>query len=107
IFHADPHPGNILYLPPTEEKPEGCIGLLDVGMVGRIDARLRERIDRALTAVVQRDVSTLTDLVVQVGDVPAKFDAAAMEGEIGEQLAYYWGMPLEQFQLGTALNDLT
>ena len=30
-----------------------------------------------------------------------------MEAEIAEQLAFYWGMPLEQFQLGTALNDLT
>jgi ubiquinone biosynthesis protein len=27
--------------------------------------------------------------------------------EIAEQLAFYWGMPLEQFQLGSALNDLT
>src|SRR5947207_10475065 len=44
LFHADPHPGNVLYMPATEPCPNGSIGLLDVGMVGRLDARLRERI---------------------------------------------------------------
>jgi ubiquinone biosynthesis protein len=30
-----------------------------------------------------------------------------MEAEVAEQIAFYHGMPLEQFQLGTALNELT
>lgn len=107
LFHADPHPGNVLFLPPTPECPNGCIGLLDAGMVGRLDARLRERIERAATAVMRGDAATLTELVMQVGDVPPRLDAEALEAEIGEHLSFYWGMPLEQFQLGTALNDLT
>lgn len=107
LFHADPHPGNVLFLPPTESCPNGSIGLLDAGMVGRLDARLRERIERAATAVMRGDAATLTELVIQVGDVPPRLDAEALEAEIGEHLSFYWGMPLEQFQLGTALNDLT
>src|SRR5439155_5240403 len=89
------------------ECPGGRIGFLDVGMVGRINARLRERIDRGMSAAMRRDAVALTELITQVGDVPAKFDAAALEAEVAEQLAYYWGMPLDQFQLGMALNDLT
>jgi ubiquinone biosynthesis protein len=107
LFHADPHPGNILYLPATEAHPGGRIGLLDVGMVGRVDQKLRDRIDRAIMAVVRRDSTALTDLVIQVGEVPPRLDTEALESEVAEQLAYYWGMPLEQFQLGSALNDLT
>ena len=61
-FHADPHPGNVLYLPATEACPNGSIGLLDVGMVGRLDARLRERIERAVTAVMRRDATTITGM---------------------------------------------
>lgn len=107
FFHADPHPGNIFFLPPSEAFPSGRIGLLDVGMVGRIDAALHDRIERGILAVMQSDANVLTEIVIQVGDMPPKLDAIALEGEIAEQLAFYWGMPLEQFQLGTALNDLT
>lgn len=107
IFHADPHPGNLLYLPASADHPRGRIGLLDVGMVGRVDARLREKIERGVGAAVRQDAAKLTDLIVQVADVPPRLDTDALEGEVAEQLAYYWGMPLEQFQLGTALNDLT
>ncbi|MBN9122666.1 MAG: AarF/ABC1/UbiB kinase family protein [Planctomycetes bacterium] len=107
FFHADPHPGNVLFLPPTPECPAGAIGLLDAGMVGRIDDRMREQIDRGVGAVLRKDSTTITEIVVQVGDVPPRFEEAALEGEIAEQLAFYHGMPLEQFQLGAALNELT
>jgi ubiquinone biosynthesis protein len=107
FFHADPHPGNLLFLPPTEQFPEGRIGLLDAGMVGRLDPHLRERVERGMSAIARRDSATLTELVIQVGDLPAKFEPEPMENEIAEQLEFYWGMPLDQFQLGAALNDLT
>jgi ubiquinone biosynthesis protein len=108
FFHADPHPGNVLFLPPKEGEDGPCeIALLDVGMVGRIDDRLRSRIERAVGAVLRRDAELLTNLIVQVCDVPPRFDPTLMQAEVAEQLAFYWGMPLDQFQLGTALNDLT
>ncbi len=107
LFHADPHPGNLLFLPPTPECPGGAIGLIDAGMVGRFDDRMRANIDRGVGAVLRKDSATITELIVQIGDVPARFDQSALECEIAEQLAFYHGMPLEQFQFGTALNELT
>jgi ubiquinone biosynthesis protein len=107
FFHADPHPGNLLFMRPTADRPEGAIGLLDAGMVGRIDDRLRDRIERAVAAVAGRDPGTVTELITQVCHVPTRFDQGPMEGEVTDQLAFYYGMPLEQFQLGTALNELT
>ena len=44
---------------------------------------------------------------MQVGEIPTHFDPAALEAEVADQLAFYHGMPLAQFQLGTALNELT
>ena len=43
FFHADPHPGNVLFLPPTPGRPGGAIGLLDAGMVGRLRTARRHR----------------------------------------------------------------
>jgi ubiquinone biosynthesis protein len=107
LFHADPHPGNLIFIPPTKAHPDGLIGLIDVGMVGRIDERLRAIIDRGASAAVRKDPVAVTEVIVQVADVPARFDPTAMESEVAEQLLYYHGMPLGQFQLGTALNELT
>ena len=105
FFHADPHPGNILYLP--QPAPHGALGLIDFGMVGRIDDDLREKIERAVSAVVRKDSRELTELIVEAGDIPPHLDQAGLQAEVAEQLAFYWGMPLEQFRIGPALNDFT
>jgi ubiquinone biosynthesis protein len=101
FFHADPHPGNVLLL------PDGVLGLLDAGMVGRVDDILRGQIERGMIAVVTRDAPALADLITQIGQCPPDLDPAALQSEVADQLAFYWGMPLSQFQLGVALNELT
>jgi len=101
FYHADPHPGNLLML------RGGGLGILDAGMVGRVDEQLRNLIERAMVAVMSTDAAGLTDLVVQVGAVPPHFDSANLQAEIADQLAFYWGMPLDRFNLGQALDELT
>lgn len=101
FYHADPHPGNILVM------PDGVIGLLDAGMVGRVDEKLRSQIERAMVAVLANDAASMTDLIMQVGEVPPHFDPTSLQSEVADQLAFYWGMPLDQFNLGAALDELT
>jgi len=101
FYHADPHPGNLLIL------PHGVIGILDAGMTGRVDDKLRGQIAAAMVAVLANDAASLTDLVMQVGEIPPHFEPANLQGEIAEQLAFYWGMPLDQFNLAAALDELT
>lgn len=105
FFHADPHPGNLLFLPNACEG--GALGLIDFGMVGRIDEDLREKIERVVSAIVRKNAAELTDIIVEAGDVPPHLDQSGLQAEVAEQLAFYWGMPLEQFRIGPALNDLT
>src|SRR5262249_2183086 len=64
FYHADPHPGNLMVL------PDGVIGVLDCGMVGRIDDRLREEIESLLVAVIQKDSREVADVVKRLGSVP-------------------------------------
>ncbi len=101
FFHADPHPGNIVLL------PENCIGLMDFGMTGRIEERLREDIEEMLLAIVQRDVSHLTAVIIRVGDVPPDLDEAALAVEVADFLGDYATQSLDRFDLSGALSDMT
>lgn len=101
FYHADPHPGNILVL------ADGVIGLLDAGMVGRVDDLLRSQIEAGMVAVMSNDAATVADLIIQAGEVPPQFDPTALQAEVAEQMAFYWGLPLDQFNLAGALDELT
>jgi ubiquinone biosynthesis protein len=101
FYHADPHPGNFLVL------PEGVLGILDCGMVGRLDSDLREEIESVLMAIVARDSQRLTDGFVRLGSVPPDFDRMLMRADVDNFLAEYADLPLEELDLGAALKGIT
>ncbi|HEY2380613.1 MAG TPA: AarF/UbiB family protein [Terriglobia bacterium] len=55
LFHADPHPGNILV------QPDARIVLLDYGMVVEITPEFRQELVRAVIAAVRSDVDGVID----------------------------------------------
>lgn len=101
FYHADPHPGNLLVL------DGNVIGLLDYGMVGRIDDQLREDIEEMLLAIVQRDSAMLTAVMTRIGQMPAGMDQAALSVEITDFVAHYATQRLDEFNLSSALNEMT
>ena len=84
IFHADPHPGNILLL------EDGRLGLLDWGSVGRIDAGLRGALQRLLMALDRGDPVMLTDALLEVVDRPEQLDEPRLARALGRFLARYF-----------------
>jgi len=101
VYHADPHPGNILVL--TDQT----LGLLDFGMCGRIDDRLRENIEEMLLAVLSRDASLLTSIIKRVGRMPPRLDESSLSIDVADLIATYGAQPLASFDLGGALTDVT
>ena len=63
LFHADPHPGNVFAL------PDGTLGLIDFGAVGRLDPIQQAAIIDLMLALARRDVSLLRDAVERVADL--------------------------------------
>jgi ubiquinone biosynthesis protein len=101
FYHADPHPGNLLYL------PGGVLGMLDCGMVGRLDDTLREAIEDLLLAILSRDGAQLTALIVRIGSVPPELDRAGLGCDLADFLAFYGHQPLDRFDLSGALLEMT
>jgi ubiquinone biosynthesis protein len=100
FFHADPHPGNVFYL------PENRLAIIDCGMVGRISLDRRDEIADLLAALVSRDVDTLRDILVIWAD-GATIDEAKLSADIDEFIMNYDNAPLKHVRFSAVLNDLT
>jgi ubiquinone biosynthesis protein len=85
VFHADPHPGNVLLL------SDGRLALLDFGSVGRLDVAVRAALQQLLLAVDRGDPVAVSDALLEVVPRPDEIDAAALERAVGVVLARHLG----------------
>lgn len=72
-FHADPHPGNLLCLPPVDETDQDRLALLDLGSVGFVSPRRQHEFLTFILSLRNNDPSGVADMLAtwsQSGDVP-------------------------------------
>jgi ubiquinone biosynthesis protein len=102
FFHADPHPGNLLWA-------DGMVYFLDCGMVGEVDPRIRELVLMLVMAFWQEDDEFLAEVVLQLADqeLPDDFDLAAFQHEIAQLVSSVRGQSLREIQLGPILQGIT
>jgi ubiquinone biosynthesis protein len=100
FYHADPHPGNYLVL------AGGVLGILDAGMVGRLDEEMRDRLESLIVAVYHRDAGRLTETVTALGESPPA-DPSGLRAEVHEFVHDFADVPLNEFDLSAALNQMT
>jgi ubiquinone biosynthesis protein len=101
FFHADPHPGNVFYL------PGNAIAFIDFGMVGRLTPKRREDLLNLLLGLVERHPQSVADVLLDwTGDEPG-IHTDQLEGEIEAFVDQYHGVPLAQLSLGQMLSDVT
>jgi ubiquinone biosynthesis protein len=85
VFHADPHPGNILVL------GDGRLGLLDFGSVGRLDGSVRAALQRLLLAMDRSDPLAASDALLEVVPRPDEIDQQRLERALGQFTARHLG----------------
>lgn len=101
FFHADPHPGNVFWLPGNR------LALIDFGMVGRLSERRRLQLVALLSALVGRDAGAVTDVLLEWTDTAEiEVDEAAMAEAVDAFIDRYHGVPLKQLRLGLMLGDI-
>jgi predicted unusual protein kinase regulating ubiquinone biosynthesis (AarF/ABC1/UbiB family)/nucleotide-binding universal stress UspA family protein len=102
FFHADPHPGNLMWW-------NGKIYFLDFGMVGELGAETRELLMLLLMAFWQEDVGFLSDVTLMLAgeDQRADIDINAFQQELGAVMAKNRNLSLKEIQLGPILQEIT
>jgi predicted unusual protein kinase regulating ubiquinone biosynthesis (AarF/ABC1/UbiB family) len=100
FFHADPHPGNMLWW-------DGRIYFLDFGMVGELSPEMRGQLLLLLLAFWQEDVPFLTEVVlIMAGPEADDADAAGLEADLTQLLRRYRHASLGEISLGPLLQEI-
>ncbi|MGQ0669102.1 MAG: AarF/UbiB family protein [Actinomycetota bacterium] len=102
FFHADPHPGNLMW---WKDK----IYFLDFGMMGEVGPEMREHLMLLLMAFWQEDQRFLTDVTLMLagGSDRADLDIEKFEEELGDLMARNRNLSLKEIQLGPILQEIT
>eukprot|EP00303_Exanthemachrysis_gayraliae_P000188 CAMPEP_0206011302 /NCGR_PEP_ID=MMETSP1464-20131121/13028_1 /ASSEMBLY_ACC=CAM_ASM_001124 /TAXON_ID=119497 /ORGANISM="Exanthemachrysis gayraliae, Strain RCC1523" /LENGTH=821 /DNA_ID=CAMNT_0053384957 /DNA_START=58 /DNA_END=2523 /DNA_ORIENTATION=+ len=69
VFHADPHPGNLMMLPPGREDGKR-LAILDFGLVATVKQEDRDTMVSALIHFANKDYTSLFDDFVDLGILP-------------------------------------
>ncbi len=100
FFHADPHPGNFFV------EAEGCIGLIDFGMVGTIDERTQDHLVELLLAITGNDAEQTADALLDLGVAQVHVDHQLLATGLSHLLAAYTDRPLSELRVGPIIAEV-
>ena len=104
VFHADPHPGNILV------HDDGSLTLVDFGAVGRLAPNVKSGVPMFWDGIIRRDAEKITAALRQMGMIARDKDLA--DERVAERVIDYFQkrfleqMTLESFSLKDIQVDM-
>lgn len=133
FFHADPHPGNILYRPVTSsdqpnvsidtktktfnhlefeyqkasELPPFRLIYLDFGMMGTLSNELADGIANIIIALVQKDIYKIGQAVLAVCNRTGQVDEQQFNQQFGIFIRPYLNQGLGDIDFGTMVFEIT
>ncbi len=103
FFHADPHPGNIIMLGPDDAP---IIGLIDLGLVGRMSEEMRDGAIRLLIAAATADAAGVADALLAMGKPRGRVDVKTFRAEVAVIAEKYLGRPIKEIEVAALIRDL-
>jgi ubiquinone biosynthesis protein len=101
LFHADPHPGNILVL------AGNVVAFIDFGIVGRVNRQMRRRLADTILAVGRHDADRLAEIVAAVATPLRPVDLTELARDLEEMLDTYADVPLGDLSLSEVFASVT
>jgi predicted unusual protein kinase regulating ubiquinone biosynthesis (AarF/ABC1/UbiB family) len=101
FFHADPHPGNIVL------TPDGKIGILDLGMVGRVSPGMRRKLLLFLIAMSDGDPGDAANIAESMGEKTVNFDSVKYRRGAVALVSRYQHASVGGIKGGALLLELT
>src|SRR5919109_1065917 len=98
FFHADPHPGNVFYLPGNR------MVVIDFGMVGRLSPQRRRQVIDLLAGLARMAEEPMLEVLLDwAGE--AHVDEAKLAADVNELVFEFEGVPLKDIRIGAAIRQ--
>lgn len=101
IFHADPHPGNLLITAPAN------VGLIDFGLTGQIDDDMLGYLVIALVGAFNREAEVIVEVLAEMNALDDETDRRQLRRAFLELIDKYYGLPLHRFNPQTLFYEIT
>lgn len=100
VFHADPHPGNILL------TPDRRIAILDLGMVGYLGRGLQDAILKLLLAVSDGDGDDVSTHALSVSRIGEDGDRERFRRDVNALVRQHGEATIERVDIGRVMLEL-
>jgi ubiquinone biosynthesis protein len=98
FFHADPHPGNVFYLPGNR------IVMIDYGMVGRLSTQRRRQVTDLLAGLARMEEEPMLEVLIDwAGD--AYVDESKLISDVNDLVFDYEAVPLKDIRIGVLVRQ--
>src|SRR5688572_12443791 len=98
FFHADPHPGNVFYV------PDNRIVIIDFGMVGRLSPQRRAQLIDLRGGLARMAEEPMLEVLLDwAGD--AYVDEQKLANDVNEMVFDYEGVPLKDIRVGNVIRQ--
>ncbi len=100
FFQADPHPGNVIYLPGNR------MAMIDFGMTGRLSLARRNQIIGLLAGITSRDSEPMVDVLLDWAGEEV-VDEERLAADVDELVADYGDLPVKDMRVGELIGRIT
>lgn len=101
MFHADPHPGNILVEAPAR------VGLIDYGQVGVIHPELMSELVTLIYTWLDDEMDMVIDTLADMEAVSRDTDRRSLARSLQVMLMKYRGLPLKRMDISALLSEFS
>ena len=100
LFHADPHPGNLLI------TDEGKIALLDLGLVGQLSRAQQDDLVTLVLTLINGDIDGIARTILRMGHPQGRVDLSALKREIARLRDLTLNRHLDEIDVSAFTMDL-
>ncbi|HVK37584.1 MAG TPA: AarF/UbiB family protein [Candidatus Kapabacteria bacterium] len=100
IFHADPHPGNVLL------THDGKVALIDLGMVGHLSPSMQSQMLKLLLAISEGRSDEAAEICIELGERLEEFNRISFKRKIAELVAQQQNSTVQEIQIGRLVLEV-